>query len=163
MTAFAYEQWKSYEDICTWFATEFRYDHKRFKEGFADSEGNVSRQIAKTPQQTFEQKSGVCQDVVKFILHCLQKIYPESNARILVIIIRQFRYMHFIPIFNLNGQLHLIEYGSWAYSMHGLRGPFDTVEDIISWYTKYHPRQHSIHSYFIGWPSAEHFKREEEK
>jgi hypothetical protein len=158
------EEWltglNSYEDLCTWLATEFRYDHGRFKNSRSKDSGKLLNTIpAQTPQETFERRSGECMDVARFIKYCLKRILPESNPRILTIIVKRFEQMHFMPLFDMGGKIFALEYGSWAYSMHGLRGPFDSVEDIIKWYVTFHPRHPSVDDYFLGWPKEEHFAR----
>ena len=145
---------ESYIDIDDWYKKNFVYDHSRFT---YDREKKIVRSDSpQTPEETYNRKSGACHDVCRFSNYCLKKKGYQTD--IVTLIVKKFIAIHFLNIFYLPWGMYIIEYGSWAYNMHGIWGPFYDVEEIINgWYIKYHPRHNSVEKYFYGWPSKEDF------
>lgn len=112
-------QWTSYKDVANWMSKNLRYEYSRT---FSDAQ-------ARSPQQTFELGSGVCQDGANFARDALNRINPDYHARIVYIKNRLGRPHHLVTAFTMDGRLYIMDYAAgarWS-SMKGVHGPYDSL------------------------------------
>ena len=116
-------QWTSYKDVANWMEKNFRYDMARSR--------MVRGWQARTPEQTFEMRSGVCQDAAAFARDALNRINPDYDARIIYVKNKLGLPHHWVNAFAMDGKLYIIDYGAsnrWS-AMMGVHGPYDSLKE----------------------------------
>ena len=78
-------QWKSYKDVARWMDLYFSYDMKRLDECLGKPPYAMP---VRTPQETFELRSGVCFDAARFAKEVLNRIDPSYEAEVVTMICR---------------------------------------------------------------------------
>jgi hypothetical protein len=111
--------WSSYKDVANWMSKNLQYDYNRKIKGWQ----------ARTPEQTFKLKSGVCQDGANFARDVLNRISPDYHARIVHIKNSLGPPNHWVTAFTMEGKLYIMDYAAgrkWA-SLMGVHGPYDSL------------------------------------
>jgi hypothetical protein len=90
-------RWKSYEDLVRWMEKDFSVDMVRFKK----FEGTLP--VPRTPQETFQLKSGIYIDVAIFAEETLNRMSPSYKAQIVVLVIRPSGLNHYVCSFRKEG------------------------------------------------------------
>jgi len=77
-------QWRSYEDVANWMERNYSYDREKFKNSLEIYSAKNLPHV-KTPQESFEEKSGLCFDAAYFAKQTLNRIDPAYEAKIVFI------------------------------------------------------------------------------
>ena len=136
-------EWKSYKDVAKWMSWHFSYDMKRFKEKY-------SIESVRTPQETFELKSGVCFDAARFTKETLNRIDPSYEAEF--VFIRREIVDHYVCSFKKDGKLYIMDYGASYRSLIGVHGPYNSFEEYKKFLERNGPPGLKILSVTFGWP-----------
>ena len=126
----------------------FSYDVKRLEEAL---EKHGYGMPVRTPQETFELKSGVCFDAARFAQETLNRIDPSYEAEVVFMDCRPF-VNHFVCSFRKDGKLHIMDYGIRARNLIGVHGPYNSLEEYKKFYEWNHPRMPKVRSITFGWP-----------
>jgi len=125
-------RWKSYKDIERWLEKDFSFDTERFKR----FEGTLPP--PRTPEETFELKSGIYIDAVVFARESLNRIDPSYQAKIVVLLIGGGT-NHYVCSFKEEGKLFIMDYGTPYKMMVGVHGPFNSLREYKIFFEKNHP------------------------
>lgn len=145
-----YNEWLStctdYKDVQNWFiGVDYTYDTPRLKGRLA----GVDRIGVYNPWQTFSRKKGICSDTAVFTKYSLNKINPDYKAEILYLD-EPGRYDHYVCVFTVDNKLMVMDYGTPK--MKGLFGPYDKLEDFITFYRE--AKGKKVEHYHYGWPAS---------
>jgi len=134
-------QWKSYEDVVRWMVIYFEFDMERYK---AVQGGGPRFFPPRAPRETFKLKSGVCYDGAVFAAETLNRIDPSYKAKVVFIENRPFTENHYVCSFEIEGKLFIMDYATIYWSMRGVHGPFDSLEDYKEFYETHHPEVRDV-------------------
>jgi hypothetical protein len=141
-------EWKSYKDLAKWMNWHFTYDMRRREAGFPIP--------VRTPEETFELKSGVCFDAARFAKETLNRIDPSYEAEIVYIhriwYIQRENNFHFVCSFKKDGKLYIIDYGTTDRSLIGVHGPYNSLEEYKKFIEWNGPPGLKVLSVTFGWP-----------
>ena len=126
-------QWKSYENLVRWMEKDFSVDMERFKK----FEGTLP--VPRSPQETFQLKSGIYIDAAIFAEETLNRIDPSYKARVVVLVTRPSGLNHYVCSFNKEGKIFIMDYGTPYKELTGLRGPYASLEGYKKFYEENHP------------------------
>jgi len=143
-------QWRSYKDVAKWMSWNFSYDMKRLKEGIEKGSYD-SPMLVRTPKETFELKSGICQDAALFAKETLNRIDASYQAEIVFIDFEDSLH-HYVCSFRKDGKLYIMDYGTPTKSVAGVHGPYNSLDEYKKFYETWHPRKPTIKSISFGWP-----------
>jgi hypothetical protein len=131
-------EWKSYQDLVKWMEKDFSFDRERYQK----FEGTLP--IPRTPQETFQLKSGIYIDTAMFSKETLNRINPSYKAQIVVLIIRPYGFNHYVCSFRKDGKLFIMDYGTPYAEVTGVHGPYNSLEEYKKFYEKHHPMKREI-------------------
>jgi hypothetical protein len=151
-------EWKSYKDVAKWMSWNFSYDMKRLEEGIEKYSYDNPMPV-RTPKETFELKSGICQDAAVFAKETLNRIDASYQAEIVFIDFKDSPH-HYVCSFRKDGKLYIMDYGTPTKADAGVDGPFDSLEKYEKFYETWHPWKPIIKSISFGWPD---WKKDAEK
>jgi hypothetical protein len=134
----AVSQWKSDEDVLKWLQEEFKFDTARFKR----FEGTLPP--PRTPEETFQFRSGIYVDVATFAREALHRINPTYQARIVVLLVRPSVLNYYVCSFRKGGKLFIFDFGTPYPSVTGMHGPYNSLEELRIFYEKTHPLKRKI-------------------
>ena len=120
--------WKSYEDLVRWMEKEFSFDAERFRK----FEGTLPP--PRSPEETFQLRSGIYVDVASFAKATLNRINPSYKAQIVVIFVRPYGYNHYVCSFKKDGKIFIMDYGTPYKALTGVHGPYNSLEDYRKFY-----------------------------
>jgi hypothetical protein len=126
-------QWKSYENLVRWMEKDFSVDMERFKK----FEGTLP--VPRSPQETFQLKSGIYIDAAIFAEETLNRIDPSYKARVVVLVTRPSGLNHYVCSFRKEGKLFIIDYGTPYKEVTGVHGPYPSLDGYKKFYEKNHP------------------------
>jgi len=133
-------EWKSYQDLAKWMENHFSFD----KERYGKFEGTLP--VPRTPEETFQLKSGIYVDAAMFSKETLNRINPSYKAQIVVLIIRPYGSNHYACSFRKDGRLFIMDYGTPYKEVNGVHGPYSSLEEYKKFYEKHHPMKGKIES-----------------
>ncbi len=93
----------------------------------------------RTPEETFQLKSGIDIDAALFAKDALNRIDPRYKARIVVLIIRPYGANHYSCLFQNDRKIFIMDYGIPFEKSTGTRGPFNSMQGVKAFYEKYYP------------------------
>ena len=140
-------EWKSYKDVAKWMSWNFSYDMARLKE-VKGKDPNIVR--PRSPQKTFELKSGVCFDAAVFAIKTLNRIDPSYEAEI--VFMERDDGNHYVCSFKKGGELYIMDFGTSIKSVAGVHGPYNSLKEYKRFFEISYPRQTTIKSISFGWP-----------
>ncbi len=132
--------WKSYEDLAKWMENEFSFDAERFKK----FEGTLPP--PRSPEETFQLRSGIYVDVAAFAKATLNRINPSYKAQIVVIFMRPYGYNHYVCSFSKEGRVFIMDYGTPYKALTGIHGPYNSLEDYRKFYELQQPVKRHVES-----------------
>jgi len=132
--------WKSYEDLVRWMEEEFSFDAERFKR----FEGTLPP--PRSPEETFQLRSGIYVDVATFAKATLNRINPSYRAQVVVIFMRPYGYNHYVCSFKKDGKIFIMDYGTPYKALTGVHGPYNSLEDYRKFYEMHQPVKRHIES-----------------
>lgn len=129
----AVSEWKSDRDLVRWMEKEFSFDADRFKK--------FERTLPppRTPDETFQLKSGIYIDAALFTKETLSRIDPSYKPKIGVLIIRPYGVNHYFCSFRKGEKLFIMDYGTPFKETTGIHGPYNSLGEIKKFYQKYLP------------------------
>jgi hypothetical protein len=145
-------EWKSYKDVAKWMSSYFSYDMRRFDESMSEWRSYKKYLSIRTPQETFELKSGVCFDATRFAKETLNRIDPSYEAEI-VFIVRDI-HPHFACSFQKDGKLYIMDYGATYQSLIGVHGPYNSLGEYWKFLELNGPPGVKIRNVKFGWPKG---------
>jgi hypothetical protein len=148
------EQWKSYKDVAKWLEENFTYDLERLRECKRRSLIKNSQPV-KLPEETFESKSGICQDSVLLTKEVLNKIDPSYKAEVVWLKCRpEFAYDHYVCKFELDEKIFILDYGNSPSNKHmnGIHGPYKCLDEYKEYYEKNNFLGKKVNHIQYGWP-----------
>lgn len=131
-------EWKYYQDLVKWMENEFSFDAERYKK----YEGTLP--VPRTPEETFQLKSGIYVDIAPFLKETLNRINRSYNAKIVVLMTRPYRFNHYVCSFQKGGRLFIMDYGTPFKEVTGVHGPYASLEEYKKFYEKRHPIKREI-------------------
>jgi hypothetical protein len=131
-------EWKSYKEVVEWMEKDFSFDKERYKK----YEGTLPP--PRTPEETFQLKSGIYIDAASFLQETLNRINPSYHARIVVLVSRPSRFNHYVCSFQTEGKLFIMDYGTPYREITGVHGPYRSLEEYKKFYEMYHPLQKKV-------------------
>ena len=131
-------EWKSYEDLVKWMENDFSLDKERYEK----FEGTLP--IPRTPEKTFQLKSGIYIDAAMFLKETLNRINPSYKAQIVILIIRPYGFNHYVCSFRKDGKLFIMGYGTPYKEVTGIRGPYNSLDEYKRFYEEHHPMKGKI-------------------
>jgi len=131
-------EWKSYEDLVKWMENDFSFDKERYEK----FEGTLP--VPRTPQETFQLKSGIYIDAAMFLKETLNRINPSYKAQVVILIIQPHRFNHYACSFRKDGKLFIMDYGTPYKGVTGVHGPYSSLEEYKEFYEKHHPMKREI-------------------
>jgi hypothetical protein len=131
-------EWKSYEDLVKWMENDFSFDKERYEK----FEGTLP--VPRTPQETFQLKSGIYIDAATFIKETLNRINLSYKAQIVILISRRYAFNHYACSFRKNGKLFIMDYGTPYKEITGVHGPYHSLEEYKKFFEKHHPMRGEI-------------------
>jgi len=132
--------WQSYEDLVRWMEKEFTFDAERFRK----FEGTLPP--PRTPEETFQFRSGIYVDVATFAKTTLNRINPSYSAQVVVIFMRPYGYNHYVCSFKKDGKIFIMDYGTPYKALTGVHGPYNSLEDYRKFYEMHQPVKRHIES-----------------
>ena len=145
-------QWQSYKDVAKWMEKCYSYDQEKFK-GSLEIYSAENPPPIKTPQESFEEKCGLCFDAAYFAQQTLNRINPSYEAEIVFIRNRpHYKPNHYVCSFKKEGQLYIIDYGTPFEKLRGVFGPYTSLEQYLEFYHRNHPEVKRSTSISFGWP-----------
>jgi hypothetical protein len=126
-------QWKSYENLVRWMEKDFSVDMERFKKF------GGTLPVPRSPQETFQLKSGIYIDAAIFAEETLNRINPSYKARVVVLVTRPSGLNHYVCSFEKEGKIFIMDYGTPYKEVTGLRGPYTSLEGYKKFYEENHP------------------------
>jgi len=134
----AISQWKSHEDLVKWMERDFSLDMERYKE----FKGTLP--IPRTPEETFQLKSGIYIDTAEFSKKTLNQINPSYRAQTVVILVRPNVFNHYVCAFRKDGNLFVLDYGTPYKEITGVHGPYNSLDEYKRFYEKHHPEKRRV-------------------
>ena len=131
-------EWKSYEDLVKWMENDFSFDKERYEK----FEGTLP--VPRTPEETFQLKSGIYIDAAMFLKETLNRINPSYKAQVVILIIRPHSFNHYTCSFKKDGKLFVMDYGTPYKEVTGVHGPYSSLEEYKEFYEKHHPMKREI-------------------
>ena len=131
-------RWKSHEDLVKWMERDFSLDVERYKR----FEGTLP--IPRTPEETFQLKSGIYIDAVVFSKKTLNQINPFYKAQTAVILVRPNVFNHYVCAFKKDGKLFILDYGTPYKEITGVHGPYNSLDEYKRFYEKHHPKKRHV-------------------
>lgn len=131
-------QWKSYEDLVKWMEKDFSFDRERYKKF------GGTLPIPRTPEETFQLKSGIYIDAAMFLKESLNRINPSYKAQIVVIMVRPNVFNHYVCSFKKDGKLFIMDYGTPYREVTGFHGPYNSLEEYKRFYEKHHTQKRRV-------------------
>jgi hypothetical protein len=130
--------WKSYQDLVKWMENDFSFDKERYEK--------FERTLAvpRTPEKTFQLKSGIYIDAAMFLKESLNRINPSYKAQIVILIIRPYGFNHYVCSFKMDGKLFMMDYGTPYKEVTGVHGPYSSLEEYKKFYEKHHPMKGKV-------------------
>ena len=132
--------WKSYEDLIRWMEKEFSFDAERYKK----FEGTLPP--PRSAEETFQLRSGIYIDVATFAKATLNRINPSYKAQVVVIIMRPYRYNHYVCSFKKDGKIFIMDYGTPYKALTGVHGPYNSLEEYKKFYEAHQPVKRHVES-----------------
>jgi hypothetical protein len=131
-------EWESYQDVVKWMENDFSFDKERYEK----FEGTLP--IPRTPEETFQLKSGIYIDAAMFSKEALNRINPSYKAQIVILISRPYGFNHYVCSFRKEGKLFIMDYGTPYKEVTGIHGPYSSLEEYKKFYEKNHPTKGEI-------------------
>jgi hypothetical protein len=131
-------EWESYQDLVKWMENDFSFDKERYEK----FKGTLP--IPRTPEKTFQLKSGIYIDAAMFSKETLNRINPSYKAQIVVLIIRPYGFNHYVCSFRKDGKLFIMDYGTPFKEVTGIHGPYSSLDEYKNFYEKHHPMKGEI-------------------
>ena len=131
-------EWKSYQDLAKWMENDFFFDKDRYEK----FEGTLP--VPRTPQETFQLKSGIYIDAAMFLKETLNRINPSYKAQIVILITRPSGFNHYACSFKKDGKLFIMDYGTPYKEVTGVHGPYSSLEEYKKFYEEHHPMKREI-------------------
>ena len=131
-------EWRSYQDLVRWMENNFSYDKERYEK----FEGTLP--VPRTPQETFQLKSGIYIDAATFLRETLNRIDPSYKAQIVILIIRRHGFNHYACSFRKDSRIFIMDYGTPYKEITGVHGPYDSLEEYKKFFEKYYPMKGEI-------------------
>jgi hypothetical protein len=131
-------EWKSYQDLVKWMESDFSFDRERYEK----FEGTLP--IPRTPEKTFQLKSGIYIDAAVFSKETLNRIDPSYKAQIVVLIIRPYGTNHYVCSFRKDDELFIMDYGTPYKEVTGIHGPYRSLQEYKEFYEEHHPMKGQI-------------------
>jgi hypothetical protein len=131
-------QWKSYQDLVKWMENDFSFDKERYEKF------ERTLPVPRTPEKTFQLKSGIYIDAAMFLKETLNRINPSYKAQIVILVIRPYGFNHYVCSFRINGKLFIMDYGTPYKEVTGVHGPYSSLEEYKRFYEKHHPMKGEI-------------------
>jgi len=126
-------QWESYQDLVKWMERDFSFDAERYKK----FEGTLP--VPRTPEETFQLKSGIYIDAVEFSKKTLNQINLSYKAQTAIIVVRPNVFNHYVCAFKKDGKLFILDYGTPYKEITGVHGPYHSLDEYRGFYQKHHP------------------------
>ena len=130
--------WKSYQDLVKWMANDFAIDKERYEK----FQGRLP--VPRTPEETFQLRSGTDIDAAYFLKESLLRINPAYDARIAVLLIRPNIFNRYVCSFTVGGKLYIMDYGTPYREVTGVHGPYHSLEEYQKFYEKRHPVKRKV-------------------
>ena len=130
--------WKSYRDLVKWMEEDFSFEAERYKK----FEGTLP--TPRTPEETFQLKSGIYIDAAEFSKRSLNQINPSYQAQMVVIVVRPSVFNHYVCAFRKEGKLFIMDYGTPYKEITGVHGPYDSLDEYKKFYEKHHPEKRQV-------------------
>ena len=92
-------EWKSYEDLVKWMENDFSFDRERYEK----YKGTLP--VPRTPEETFQLKSGIYIDAAMFSREVLNRMNPSYQAQIVILIMRRYGFNHYACSFRKDSKL----------------------------------------------------------
>lgn len=134
----AISQWKSHQDLVKWMERDFSLDMERYKR----FKGTLP--IPRTPEETFQLKSGIYIDAAEFSKKTLNQINPSYRAQTVVILVRPNVFNHYVCAFKKDGKLFVLDYGTPYKEITGVHGPYNSLDEYKRFYEKHHPEKRRV-------------------
>ena len=134
----AISQWKSHQDLVKWMERDFSLDMERYKR----FKGTLP--IPRTPEETFQLKSGIYIDAAEFSKKTLNQINPSYRAQTVVILVRPNVFNHYVCAFKKDGKLFVLDYGTPYKEITGVHGPYNSLDEYKRFYEKHHPEKRHV-------------------
>jgi hypothetical protein len=131
-------EWKSYQDLAKWMENDFSFD----KDRYGKFEGTLP--VPRTPEETFQLKSGIYIDAAMFLKETLNRINPSYKAQIVILITRPSGFNHYACSFKKDGKIFIMDYGNPYKEVTGVHGPYSSLEEYKKFYEKHHPMKGEI-------------------
>ena len=131
-------EWKSYQGLVKWMERDFSFDAERYKK----FEGTLP--TPRTPEETFQLKSGIYIDAAEFSKRTLNQINPSYKAQTVVIVVRPNVFNHYVCSFKKDGKLFIMDYGTPYKEVTGVHGVYGSLEEYKEFYEKRHPMKGEI-------------------
>jgi len=131
-------EWESYQDVVKWMENDFSFDKERYEKF------ERTLPIPRTPQETFQLKSGIYIDAAMFSKEALNRINPSYKAQIVILISQPYGFNHYVCSFRKDGKLFIIDYGTPYKEVTGIHGPYSSPEEYKKFYEKNHPMKEEI-------------------
>jgi hypothetical protein len=131
-------EWKSYQDLAKWMENVFSFDkarHEKFERTLP---------VPRTPEETFQLKSGIYIDAAMFLKETLNRINPSYKAQIVIFITRPSGFNHYACSFKKDGKIFVMDYGTPHKEVTGVHGPYSSLEEYKTFYEKHHPMKREI-------------------
>jgi hypothetical protein len=134
----AISQWKSHQDLVKWMERDFSLDMERYKR----FKGTLP--IPRTPEETFQLKSGIYIDAAEFSKKTLNQINPSYRSQTVVILVRPNVFNHYVCAFRKDGKLFVLDYGTPYKEITGVHGPYNSLDEYKRFYEKHHPEKRRV-------------------
>jgi len=131
-------EWKSYRDLVKWMEEDFSFEAERYKK----FEGTLP--TPRTPEETFQRKSGIYIDAAEFSKRSLNQINPSYQAQTVVIVVRPSVFNHYVCLFKKEGKFFIMDYGTPYREITGVHGPYDSLDEYRKFYEKHHPEKRQV-------------------
>ncbi len=125
--------WRSYQDLVRWMENDFSFDKERYEK----FEGTLP--VPRTPEETFQLKSGIYIDAARFLKETLNRIDPSYKAQIVILIMRPHGFNHYVCSFRKDGKLFILDYGTPYKEVTGVHGPYSSLEEYKEFWGKHRP------------------------
>jgi hypothetical protein len=148
-------KWTSYRDVQNWMAKFYTYDMikvQKYEGKYIP--GQPLPHPVKTPEESYEEKTGMCFDAAIFAMDSLNRIDPSYEAEVVHIENRPyFKPNHVVCSFKMDAKLYIIDYGvPKKTGRRGVFGPFNSLEEYKKFYIRQHPKVTRVKSISFGWP-----------
>jgi len=131
-------EWKSYQDLVKWMENDFSFDKERYKKF------ERTLPVPRTPEETFQLKSGIYIDAAEFSKRTLNQINPSYEAQTVVIVVRPSVFNRYVCSFKIDGRIFIMDYGTPYKEVTGVHGPYNSLEEYKIFYEKHHPEKRHV-------------------